>query len=215
MVRVKICGLTRLEDASMSLRLGAWALGFIFYERSPRFIAPEAVADILTLLQKQGLKAERSVGVFVNCSASVIRDYAARSGIDTVQLHGDEPAHLLDELEGLRVFKAFRLRDASQLDQIKPFEAKAEALLFDAAAAGQYGGSGQVCDWDLIAKIQASKPIILSGGIGPNNALEAYEKVKPYALDLSSGVEQALGIKDPAKLQKLFQQLGAAYAKST
>lgn len=212
MVRVKICGLTRQEDAALALRLGAWALGFIFHRPSPRYIEPEAVAALLTQLKSEGLQPHLAVGVFVNADAKTIHDYARRSGVDTVQLHGDEDPALLEQIEGLGIIKAFRLRSAEQLAEIAAFEDYAEAFLFDAALPGQYGGTGQLSDWHLVAQVRSAKPLILSGGLNADNVVAAYKQLQPYALDLSSGVEERPGIKDPVKLHQLFQQLGAAYA---
>ena len=214
-VKVKICGITRSEDAVLAMQLGAWALGFIFYQKSPRYIAPEKVASLLADLNKRGLKPSHAVGVFVDADEAEIRETMRRSGIDTVQLHGDEPAELLEQLKDVRMFKAFRLRDKADIAQISKYEGAADAFLFDAAVAGAYGGTGQQTDWDLLATIHSRTPLIVSGGLKPDNAMAAVQKLQPYALDLSSGVESAPGIKDPEKLQLLFSKLGEGHGNPT
>ncbi len=214
-VKVKICGITRAEDAILALQLGAWALGFIFYEKSPRYIAPEKVKLLLADLQRRGLKPSHAVGVFVDADEKAIRETIRLSGIDTVQLHGDEPAELLEQLKDVRIFKAFRLRDKADIAMIAKYEGAADAFLFDAAVAGAYGGTGQQSDWDLLAQIHSRTPLIVSGGLKPDNALAAVQRLNPFALDLSSGVESAPGIKDPEKLQQLFKKLGEAHGDRT
>lgn len=203
-MRIKICGITRTEDARLALQLGAWALGFIFYEKSPRFIAAEQVRNILDELAAEGLVPERKVGVFVNAPADRIQETVKVSGIDTVQLHGDETAAFCQSLKGFQLWKAFRLRTAEQLLALPAFEPFTEAFLFDAAVPGQYGGTGHTTDWSLVAGIQSSRPLILSGGLHPDNLEAAATAVPAFAFDLSSGVEVKPGIKDADKLRKLF-----------
>jgi len=203
-MRIKICGITRSEDAELALQLGAWALGFIFYAKSPRYIAPAAVKRILDELHSRGLKPEHAVGVFVNASADEIRQTLAISGIDTVQLHGDETVDFCAELKDLRLWKAFRLRDAGQLQELPHYEGLVQAFLFDAAVPGQFGGTGHTTDWNLVAGIQSPIPLILSGGLHPGNINSALSTVPAHAYDLSSGVESEPGIKDRTKLKTLF-----------
>lgn len=203
-MRIKICGITRSEDARLALKLGAWALGFIFYEKSPRYIPAEDVRRILDELAAEGLVPERKVGVFVNASADLIQKTVKISGIDTVQLHGDESAEFCQSLKGPKLWKAFRLRSAEQLLALPSFEPFTEAFLFDAAVPGQYGGTGHTTDWSLVAGIQSSRPLILSGGLNPDNIQAAAAAVPAFAFDLSSGVEVKPGIKDADKLRKLF-----------
>jgi phosphoribosylanthranilate isomerase len=203
-MRIKICGITRTEDARLALQLGAWALGFIFYEKSPRFIAAEQVRAILDELAAEGLVPERKVGVFVNTAADRIRETLRISGLDTAQLHGDESVEYCQNLKDLRLWKAFRLRSAEQLLVLPSYEPMVEAFLFDAAVPGQYGGTGHTTDWSLVAGIQSSRPLILSGGLHPENIQQAAASVPAFAFDLSSGVEVKPGIKDADKLRKLF-----------
>jgi phosphoribosylanthranilate isomerase len=210
-MRIKICGITRLSDGQKSLQLGAWALGFIAYAKSPRFIEPVAVRRILDELKAQGLQPQRAVGVFVNADAARIREYVRISGIDTVQLHGDESPTVCEELRDLRLWKAFRLRSADQLTVLPSYEPWVEAFLFDAAVDGQYGGTGHTADWSLIASVRSSRPVILSGGLSPSNLVAAAQNVAAYAFDLSSGVEVQPGLKDPDKLLKLFALRSPSY----
>lgn len=215
MVRVKICGLTRSEDVALAIDLGAWALGFIFYQKSPRYIRPEAVAELLAALRQQGKKLPKTVGVFVDASPDSVREQLRVSGVDCAQLHGDEPLSSLSALKGLELIKAFRLRGESELADLEAYAEHASALLFDAAVPGAYGGTGHKADWGLIEKVRSKKPLILSGGLGPENIREAIARLQPYALDLSSGVESRPGVKDPEKLHRLFQEVGASHAVST
>jgi phosphoribosylanthranilate isomerase len=210
-MRIKICGITRTEDARLSLELGAWALGFIFYEKSPRFVPPEQVRQILDELADEGLIPERKVGVFVNANADLIRDTVKISGIDTIQLHGDETPAFCQGLKGLKLWKAFRLRTADQLLALPTFESFIEAFLFDAAVPGQYGGTGHTTDWSMVAGIQSTRPLILSGGLHPENLQTAATTVPAFAFDLSSGVEVKPGIKDADKLRKLFMARGPSH----
>lgn len=214
-VKVKVCGLTRATDAALAVRLGAWALGFIFYPKSPRYIRPEAVATLLAELRQEGLSLPKTVGVFVDATPALIREHLRSSGVDAAQLHGDEELSALIELQDLPLIKAFRLQSEAELPKLLPYAAHAEALLFDAAVPGAYGGTGHKADWGLIEKVRIPKPLILSGGLTPDNIREAIERLRPFALDLSSGVESSPGIKDPEKLYRLFQEVGASHAFSS
>ncbi len=208
MSRVKICGLTRYEDAELALQLGAWGLGFIFYAKSPRYVTPEAVREILQRLQAKGLQAERHVGVFVNASAEEIRHVKEVSGIDTIQLHGDEDLTFVKHLSDLRLWKVFRLKTEEQLGEIPPYAPWVEAFLCDAAVTGTYGGTGQLADWGLLARMPTETPLIASGGLHADNIRSAADQLKPFALDVSSGVEEAPGRKDTQKMKALFEALG-------
>ena len=205
-MRVKICGLTRDEDAKAAEALGAWALGFIFYPKSKRYIAPEQASVIIS-----GLKTP-AIGVFVNqmYAAPAI---AQQTGLRGIQFHGDETpedcARLRDDFDGVLI-KAFRPLTEKDVDAIAPYKGLIDYALLDSGTGGQYGGTGQTFDWSLAAKASAiGIPLILAGGLSAENIREADEKVKPYAADLSSGVESAPGIKDKAKLDALFGILGS------
>lgn len=206
-MRVKICGITRLADAQLAIELGAWALGFVFYAPSPRAIAIEQAAQIIAALPPDLL----SVGVFVNANPLEINAVAAEVGLTYVQLHGDEsPADCL-AIER-PVIKALRLRQSADL-QTAFLYADCHALLIDAAVPGQWGGSGELANWELARQLveqnQLANPqqtVILAGGLNPDNLVQAFAQVQPWALDLSSGVEQAPGLKDPQRLQQIFQR---------
>ena len=201
-MKIKICGITRLEDARLAIDLGAWALGFICYAKSPRYVDVGAIRAIIEALPRT--RPLRLVGVFVNETSATIRDVAARAGLDTVQLHGDETSEVCGDLKGLTIWKAFRLKSADQFSLAEPFTAHVEAFLYDAAVAGQYGGTGHLVDWDLLDKAPRHKPLMVSGGLNAENALAAWQRFRPMALDLSSGVETSPGIKDAQKLKQLF-----------
>ncbi len=203
---IKICGITRLEDARLAYDLGAWSLGFICYDRSPRYIAPLAIQAIIRGLPKD--RPMRFVGVFVNSSPESIVKVVTMSGIDTIQLHGDEGVAVAQELGKYVIWKAFRLQKAEQFLQADAFSDHVEAFLYDAAVPGLYGGTGHLVDWELLDRAPRRKPLLVSGGLNPDNALAAWQRFQPMALDLSSGVESSPGIKDANKLKKLFSVKG-------
>lgn len=198
--RIKICGLTRAEDIAAAQAAGAWALGFIFYPRSKRFIAINAAAQVMP-------PDAQNIGVFVN----QMQD--AEAAIKTlplsgVQLHGDETpddARALRSFFGGKIIKAFRLKTAADIAAIAAWQGVADYALVDAAVDGQYGGTGQVADWSLArAAKDTGLPLILSGGIDAQNILAAAAAVAPFAFDLAGGVEAAAGVKDAKKIQILF-----------
>ncbi len=205
-MNVKICGITRLEDARKAAALGAWAVGFIFYPKSPRYIAPEAAAAIVGALPAQLLK----VGVFVDASAEQMKEAARLSGITHYQLHGRETPETAGALD-LPWFKVFRLVEYTDLKDLDRFaELKGfQGFLFDAPVSpqGDFGGTGKVSNWILAAQAKSHGPVILSGGLNASNAREARAQVAPFAIDLSSGVESAPGIKDHQKIEELFHEL--------
>lgn len=200
MLRVKICGITSLEDASLAVRLGAHALGFIFAP-SPRRVSPEAVRDIV-----QGIPPlVQTVGVFVNEAPSRVREIMGFCGLDLAQLHGDESP---DDCEALtpRVIKALRLKDESSLAAAETYRGKVRAVLLDSYVKGRRGGTGTTLDWDLAAR--ASKigiPVILAGGLNPGNLRRAVSVVRPFAIDVNSGVEERPGRKSPALMDRLME----------
>ena len=202
MIKVKICGITNLEDASEAVRLGADALGFIFAP-SPRQIVPEVARDII-----HGLPPfVQAVGVFVNEALNTVRDRVAYCGLDMVQLHGEESPEFCKELMP-RALKAFRLKDTSSLSPISVYKGQVKALLLDTYQKGIRGATGRAFDWSLA--IEAGKfgmPVILSGGLGPSNIETAISTVKPYAVDVNSTIEAQPGKKDHALMRELMEKV--------
>lgn len=200
-MRVKICGITREEDALLAAELGAYAVGFVFWPGSARYVEPSRARGIARSLPDAVLK----VGVFVNQPAGHIRMVAEEAGLTTIQLHGREPIAAARGL-GHQVFKSVPVGPAFTTDVLDRIPADVTVLLdtFDPAA---HGGTGRTIDWTLAAEAAARRPIILAGGLKPSNIAEAVRQVRPYAVDLSSGVETAPGIKDPSKLRALFAAL--------
>jgi len=208
--RVKICGITRLEDARLAIELGAHALGFNFYEKSPRCLAPAEAWKILRKLP--ALVA--TVGVFVNWDSASIIALAKSLRLSAVQLHGDQSATITAECaRHFPVIKAFRTKSKFQFTQFRAHNAAASFLL-DAATSGtkskNYGGTGRLADWKIAKRVAEKYPILLAGGLTPENIAEAILTVRPYAVDLASGVESTPGKKDPAKLRAFFAEVSRA-----
>jgi phosphoribosylanthranilate isomerase len=198
-LRVKICGITNLEDALLCESLGADALGFIFYKRSKRFVAPEVVGKITSELSPFILK----VGVFVNEDTNVINEIAVNSGLNVVQLHGDEKPEIISKIN-FPAIKSFRINNGFDFSILKEFE-KA-SYLFDTYSEKEYGGTGKTFNWKLIPNELRGK-IILSGGISVNNIEEIYTNIQPAAIDLSSSVECEPGKKDEKKVKEFFKKI--------
>jgi phosphoribosylanthranilate isomerase len=199
MVRIKICGITNLEDALLASDLGAHALGFIFYPKSPRSIKPEAARDIISSLPPLVL----SIGVFVDEEAGVVREVAQTVGLDWVQLHGKESPDYCRTL-GRRVIKGFRVQDESSLAVLPDYRDAVQALLLDTYRPGTPGGTGETFDWELARRAQNYGPIILAGGLTAANISQAITVAQPAAVDVASGVEAGPGVKDPEKLRAFF-----------
>jgi phosphoribosylanthranilate isomerase len=194
-VKVKICGITNVEDALIAAEAGADALGFMFYAPSPRCVSREQAVEIIRALPPFLAR----VGVFVDPTADEVRRAIAECGIDTLQFHGDEPAEFCRKF-GLRVVKAFRVRDASSLDATRAFTK--EAWLLDSFVAGKPGGTGERFNWDLAAEAaRRHRTVLLAGGLTPGNVAGAVRQVRPYGLDVSSGVESTPGKKDAMKVR--------------
>ncbi len=194
MVRVKICGITSVEDGLHAARCGADALGFVFYDKSPRCVTPQVAREIICGLPP----FVTTVGLFVNEQPGRVSEIAAACGLDVVQLHGDEaPEKCL--LPPHRVIKALRVRDAASIDGVDRYPVS--ALLLDAWVEGAYGGTGRSFNWQLAAEAARGHQIILAGGLSPSNVADAIAAVRPYGVDVSSGVEAAPGRKDRAKVE--------------
>lgn len=193
MVKIKICGITNVDDALHAVTCGADALGLVFYAKSPRYVMPEQARTIIAALPP----FVTTVGLFVNEAPQRIREIADFCGLDVIQLHGDEGTESCD-FAPRRTIKALRVKDAASLAGHAAFQVS--ALLLDAWVAGAYGGTGEVFNWSLAAEVARQRPVILAGGLVPENVAAAVQAVRPYAVDVSSGVEATPGRKDPAKV---------------
>jgi phosphoribosylanthranilate isomerase len=195
-VRVKICGITNNEDAQAAVEYGADALGFVF-AKSPRQITKEQARDIIENLPP----FISPVGVFVDENADMIKEICDFCGIHTVQLHGNESPLYLNDLKGYKIIKAFRIKDEDDLKSLANY--KPHAFLLDSYVKGVMGGTGVSFKWEIARQAHKYGTIILSGGLTPENVKEAIQMVKPYAVDVSSGVEASPGKKDKL-LMKCF-----------
>ncbi len=202
MFRIKICGITNKDDALLAVQLGASALGFIFYKKSPRYVSAYKVRKIIEDLPPFVVP----VGVFVNQKEGAVKDIVDFCGITTIQLHGDETAAYCQRFSRCKTIKAFRWKEGFDWNILAEYKT-VSAYLFDTYQEEQYGGSGKTFNWDFLKGKKLDKPIILAGGINPKNVSAAIETVNPYAIDVSSGVEQSPGKKDPQLLQELFQKI--------
>jgi len=200
MTRIKICGITNKEDALEAAHLGVDALGFVFAE-SPRRVIPRMVQEIVELLPPFISR----VGVFVNEEREKVKEIAARCHLTTVQFHGEGcPSYC----EGFRekTVKAFSIKDEAILETIPEYEV--DAYLLDSYSPSRYGGTGNTFDWQIALKIKKfGVPIVLSGGLDPDNVKEAIERVRPYAVDVGSGVEVEEGKKDTEKLEDFVRKV--------
>jgi phosphoribosylanthranilate isomerase len=207
MVRVKICGITNWQDAKAACDLGAAALGFNFYEKSKRVISPAAAWKIISRVRDDDVE---SVGVFVNWSAEAIVALAGAISLDSVQLHGDEPPSVVRECaKHFQVTKAFQTGTRFQFKNLRSYSG-ASAFLLDAAGTGQYGGTGKRADWAVARRAAKSHRIILAGGLTPENVADAIRFVRPYGVDVASGVESRPGKKDHGKLRAFFAEVERA-----
>ncbi len=201
---VKICGITNLDDALIAAEAGADMLGFNFYPPSPRYVHPETCARITEALRGSGIL---NVGVFVNTEAGVITQIMKECRLDLAQLSGDEPPSVLDELHGC-AFKSLRPANESALqDALRNYPARPEppAYLLDAYHPAVYGGSGQTVGRELAVRLAAQHPILLAGGLTPENVSSVIQAVHPYGVDVASGVEATPGKKDPLRMRAFIQ----------
>ena len=200
--KIKICGITNLDDARAAVTAGADALGFVFYKASARCVTAEVVRRIIASLPPFVLP----VGVFVNEEMKVVRDLMDSCGLALAQLHGDESAAYCEQL-GRPVLKAIRLRDLGSFLSLAEYQGRAgvRGFVIDAYSESAYGGTGQRTDWSLAAEAANTAAILLAGGLTPENVGEAIVKVRPYGVDVSSGVEASPGKKDHAKVKAFIQ----------
>jgi len=205
--RVKICGITSSGDARASVELGAWAIGLIFWPGSPRACAIEDAELIGAELHRRAEVA----GVFVNATLDEVAATADRCGLTLLQLHGDEgPVYCQEAARrtGCRIIKAARVRDAAQVQALRPF--RTDFHLLDAHSSVAPGGTGQSFDWTLVRHHGGTPPILLSGGLNPDNVAEAIAATQPFAVDTASGTEAEPGRKDPDKLAAFFRAVAGA-----
>ncbi len=200
MTIIKICGIKTLKDALAAIHAGADYLGFNFYSKSVRFIEKENCAKITSVLKKEYPNI-KLIGVFVNSSVDEVKNILETCSLDLAQLHGDETPEMFAQLAA-RAFKAFR----GIPEGIEGYERnKAPALLVDASVKGMYGGSGVTADWSAAAELAKSYPLLLAGGLTPENVAEAVRQVKPWGVDVASGVESAPGEKDASRMKAFVQ----------
>lgn len=199
MTKVKICGITNLEDALVSAKFGADALGFNFYEKSPRYILPEKACEIIEQLPPEILK----VGVFVNEAKEKILEVVKAAKLEAIQLHGDETPEFVRKLKArtnLEIIKAFRVSPKFQPEDILKYEI--DAVLLDAYSAKDYGGTGETFNWKIATKVREIFPrMYLAGGLSAQNIAEAIINVQPFAVDACSLLEESKGKKDSKKIE--------------
>ena len=206
MIRIKICGITNLADAKAAIDAGANSLGFNFYEKSLRRISTADAAQIRSTLPQE----IEAVGVFVNAKPADINSLRAFVRFDAAQLHGDETPNIVSRVaSSLPVIKAFRVDSTFSMSMFDQFP-DVFAFLLDGARAGQYGGTGQTTDWDFARRAAADRRIILSGGLKIENVAEAIRLVRPYGVDVASGLETKPGKKDHARLKEFIDEVRRA-----
>ena len=197
-VRVKVCGITRIEDAALAVRLGADAIGFVLWDRSPRFVDPAAASAIASQLPPFITR----VGVVVNQSVERVADFVAQAGLDVVQLHGDESLAPY-RAASRRLVRAMAIESAD--DVVAALETPSDVtILADAADKTRRGGTGLRANWQLAAEVARRRPLILAGGLTAENVGEAIACVRPWAVDVSSGVEASPGVKSAERMEAFF-----------
>ncbi len=203
-LKIKICGVTNLDDAQAAVEAGADALGFMFYEKSARNVSTETAAKIAGKISSYILK----VGVFVNAEPELVFAAIRNCGLNLLQFHGEETPDFCVRF-GMMNMKAFRIKDANSLAEISNY--KTDAYLLDSYVAGKSGGTGEKFNWDLANEAKKiGKPIFLAGGLTPENVAEAVRQVQPYGIDVSSGVEISPGKKDHQKIREFIQAARSA-----
>jgi phosphoribosylanthranilate isomerase len=206
MTRIKVCGMTSIADATQAADLGAWAIGLIHHRDSPRFVPPEAAEEIGAALKRRCEVA----GVFVNSTMEEVVDAADREQLTIIQLHGDEGPSFCTEAArrtGAKVMKAFRVRSAADIRAAEAF--RTSFHLFDAYRQRAPGGTGESFDWELLAGRRSKVPMVLAGGLTPENVGEAIAAARPYAVDVVTGVEAEPGRKDPERVERFFEAVRA------
>jgi len=203
MIKIKICGITNLDDAMAAAEDGADALGFNFYKKSPRYVDPGKAAEIIHQLPP----FITPVAVFVNEREEKVRDIQFTTGIKVLQFHGDERPEFCDRF-ATRVIKAFQVKDKDSLKHMAHYHVG--ALLLDSYREGLRGGTGTTFDWHLAVVAKTLGRVVLAGGLTPENVAEAVKLVQPYGVDVTGGVEREKGLKDHAKLKKFITEVRRA-----
>ena len=206
MTRIKICAMTSVEDASHAADLGAWAIGLIHHPESPRYVEPELAEEIGAALKRRCEVA----GVFVNSPMEDVVRAAEREELTILQLHGDEGPSFCSEAArrtGSKVMKAFRVRTTADVRAAEAF--RTDFHLFDAHRKGTPGGTGERFDWALLGDRRSQVPMVMAGGLTPENVADAIDVAHPYAVDVVTGVESEPGVKDPAKVEAFFEAVNA------
>ena len=207
MLRVKICGITKPDQGHAIAQLGATALGFICVPSSPRYVTPQQIREVMARLSVNIDK----IGVFANTSLEIIREVVEETGINGVQLHGDESPEFCDRVRllfpDIELIKAFRVKNPEVLNQTLSYANSVNTFLLDAYHPTQLGGTGHTLDWRNLTKFQFPCPWLLAGGLTPDNILDALSEINPHGIDLSSGVERSPGDKDLTKVSHLFEKL--------
>jgi phosphoribosylanthranilate isomerase len=213
-MRVKICGITQIEGGKAIAKLGATALGFICVAASPRYVAPAQIKAIIAALPP-GVDC---IGVFADAAIVEIVEVVQEAKLTGVQLHGDESPsfcqEVRDELPGIEIIKALRLRNAEELLQTQDYMDVVDTLLLDAYHPQMLGGTGTTIDWEMLREFRPATPWILAGGLTPENVCQAIEQVSPNGIDLSSGVERSPGDKDLNKVAQLFDAISLTSDRS-
>jgi len=199
-IKVKICGMTQLKDALFAVEQGVDAVGFIFYKKSPRAVTMKTVREIIKKLPP----LVETVGVFVNESAERVNKMADYCGLDLVQLHGEESPAFCRKIRR-RVIKAFRVKDLQSIKQLSKFPVS--GFLLDTFSDNLHGGTGKTFDWNLALPAKKIGPVILAGGLTPSNIRQAVRRVRPYGVDVCSGVEKSSGIKDLEKVRAFLKNI--------
>lgn len=203
--RIKVCGMREMAEVAAVVAAGVDAVGFIFVEASPRHIDPERVRDIVATLPP----FVDAVGVFVDQDAEMVNEIVQYCGLTKVQLHGNESPDYCNDIN-CRVMKAFRVSPSLTAVDIAPYSGVVSAFLFDTFHGKAAGGTGQTFDWRLLEALNSPGPVVLAGGLTPENVGEAIRQVRPFAVDLNSGVESAPGLKDINRVRAAVAQVAAA-----
>ena len=201
-VKVKVCGMTSLKDALVAVEGGADAVGFIFYKKSPRSVTMKTVREIVLELPP----FVDTVGVFVDETAEQINKIADYCNLDIIQLHGDESPTFCKKIRR-KVIKAFRIKDMQSVKKLSSFQVS--GFLLDTFSENLHGGTGKVFDWNLALPAKKFGPVIMAGGLTPNNVQQAVRQIRPYGVDVCSGVESEPGIKDHKKVRAFLKNAKA------